>query len=85
MADLAGIPLEVQSCLGLVAEARFADAVPVCLAAADAAPESQEVRDALAKAQREVALVEAEGAAGRALDATEAATKKLFGEAESTD
>jgi hypothetical protein len=72
MSDVAGAASEalgvdplVQDCLGLVADAKFAQAVPVCLQAVEAAPESQAAKDALARAQQQ--------AASEALGATEAA------------
>jgi len=64
-------PPEVQSCLDLVGAAKFREAVPVCLRAVEAAPGNEEVKQALDRAQREVATSEAGEAAGSAKEAAE--------------
>jgi hypothetical protein len=58
---------QVQSCLDLVAEAKFSEAVPVCTAALRSHPGNAEVKKALAEAQAGVAkLADAKGAAAAA-------------------
>jgi len=66
-----GTPPEVQGCLDLVGDAKFREAVPVCLRAVEAAPGNEEVQQALDRAQREVAQSEAGEAAGSAKEAVE--------------
>jgi len=67
---------EVQSCLDLVGQARFREAVPVCLRAVEAAPGNAEVKQALDRAQREVATSEAGQAAESAKEAAESEAGK---------
>jgi hypothetical protein len=74
-APSAALAPESQRCLDLVAEARFQEAVPVCLTAASADPGNQQVRQALERARGEAAkLADVQGAAeGAAAGAVEAA------------
>ena len=58
--------LEAQSCLDLVASARFAEAVPVCTAALRSNPDNYEVKAAFEKAQAEVVKTAAAGQAAEA-------------------
>lgn len=57
---------ESQSCLSLVAEAKFQDALPVCMAALRLDPANTEVQNALATAKKETANAAAAGAAADA-------------------
>jgi hypothetical protein len=57
---------QAQSCLDLVASAKFVEAVPVCMAALEANPANEAVKSALAKAQTEAAKTAAAGAAADA-------------------
>jgi hypothetical protein len=63
---------QVASCLDLIRQAMFQEALPVCLAALEIDPDNQEVQDAVAKAQAETAkmagMAEAEGAAAAQAD-----------------
>jgi hypothetical protein len=70
---------EVQSCLDLIRESEFQQALPVCVAALDIDPDNQQVKDAVAIAGTETAkLVAAEQAGGAAAEGTaEEATSKL--------
>jgi hypothetical protein len=66
---------DVESCLDLVSQAKFSEAVTVCARAATLDPDNQEVRDALATARREAAAMAASAAktAGEAAQGAEAA------------
>lgn len=70
---------QAESCLQLVGDAKFQQAVPVCMAALRADPSNQQVKDALGRAQAETAkLADAQGAAEAAAgSASEDATSKL--------
>ncbi len=60
------VAAEISSCLNLVKDRDFEEALPVCLEAAASAPENTKVQAALARAQ---AKTQASGAAANALDA----------------
>jgi len=67
---------DVASCLQLVSEAKFADALPVCLAALKKHPDNDQVKGAVEKAQAEVgdaAAAATDAAEGAQEDATEEA------------
>ena len=73
---------QVASCLDLVRQTKFQEALPVCLAAAAIDPDNQEVQDAVAMAQAETAkmagMAEAEGdAAAQADEAAKGLAGKL--------
>ena len=73
---------QVASCLDLVRQTKFQEALPVCLAAAAIDPDNQQVQDAVAKAQAETAkmagMAEAEGdAAAQADEAAKGLAGKL--------
>jgi hypothetical protein len=57
---------KVQSCLDLVSQSQFQQALPVCLAALNVDPDNQQVQDAVAKARTEAAKLAAAEAAGSA-------------------
>jgi hypothetical protein len=62
---------KVQSCLDLVRQAEYQQALPVCLAALKIDPDNQQVRDAVDQARAEAAkLAAAEAVGGAAEDAT---------------
>ena len=61
--------------LDLVRQAKYQQALPVCLAALEIDPDNQQVRDALDQARAETAKLAAAEAAGG--DAAEEATSKL--------
>jgi hypothetical protein len=67
----AAAPAEIQSCLELVQEGRFSDAVPVCLRAVEQNPESAEAKAALEEAQQQAAGASAEEAGSEALGEAE--------------
>ena len=56
----------VQSCLDLISQSQFQQALPVCLAALNVDPDNQQVQDAVAKARTEAAKLAAAEAAGSA-------------------
>ena len=56
----------VQSCLDLIRQTKFQEALPVCLAALDVDPSNQQVRAAVDQARTETAKVAAAEAAGQA-------------------
>ena len=56
----------VQSCLDLVRQTKFQEALPVCLAALDVDPDNQQVSDAVDQARTETAKVAAAEAVGQA-------------------
>jgi hypothetical protein len=67
---------KVQSCLGLVRDAKYQQATPMCLAALDVDPDNQQVKDALAQARSESAkLADAQGAAEAAAGSAAGASK----------
>ena len=65
---------DVKSCLQLVSEAKFNDALPVCLEALKKHPANDEVKAAVAKAQAEVG-----DAAAAATDAAQGAQEEAVG------
>ncbi len=69
---------DVASCLQLVSQAKFADALPVCLAALKKHPDNDEVKGAAKKAQAEVGDAAA-AATDAAQDAQEDAEEKAQG------
>jgi hypothetical protein len=74
---------EVKSCLDLIRQSEFQQALPVCVAALDIDPDNQQVKDAVALAGTESAKsLAAEKAAGAVAGGTaEEATSKLGGAA----
>ncbi len=69
----------VTSCLGLVKQSRWAEAVPPCTEAVRNAPGNQEVSAALARAKREAAAEATARAAGAMQDATDTASEASEG------
>ncbi len=69
----------VQGCLDLVRQAKFQDALPVCLAALKGNPGNQQLEDAVAQARAETAKLAAAQAASQAAGegAAEGAASKL--------
>jgi hypothetical protein len=65
-ADAAAVAPVVKECVGLVKAAQFGDALPVCLKAVQAHPESAEAQAALDQAQEEAAKAQALDAAAQA-------------------
>lgn len=65
---------QAATCMDLVSQMKFQEAVPACLAAADADPANQQVQDALSQAQAETAKLTATGAAASAEADADAAT-----------
>jgi len=57
---------KVQSCLDLISQSQFQQALPVCLAALNVDPDNQQVQDAVAQARTEAAKLAAAEAAGSA-------------------
>ena len=71
---------QVASCLDLVGQMKFQEALPACLAAAAIDPDNQQVQDAVAKARAETAKMAAgEAAAGDAAAQADEAAKGLAG------
>jgi len=74
---------QVASCLDLVGQMKFQEALPACLAAAAIDPDNPEVQDAVAMAQVETAemagMAEAEAAADEAAAQADEAAKGLAG------
>ena len=70
---------KVQSCLDLIRQAEFQQALVVCLAALEIDPDNQQVQDAVATARAEAAkMAAAEAAGGAAAEgAADEATSKL--------
>jgi hypothetical protein len=70
---------KVESCLDLIRQAKFQQALPVCLAALAIDPDNQQVRDAVDQARAETAkLAAAEAAGGAAVEgAADEASSKL--------
>lgn len=76
------VPSEVTSCLSLVKQGEFKQAVDACLAALDADPDNSDVKAALSQAREQVAKLATADAAGMAGEAaTEAATDAATGAA----
>lgn len=75
----AAVDPQAESCLQLVGDAKFQQAVPVCVAALQADPSNQQVEDALGRAKAETAkLADAQGAAEAAAgSASDDAASKL--------
>jgi hypothetical protein len=69
---------DVQNCLQLVSQAKFNDALPVCLDALKKHPANEQVKEAVESAKAGVADAAAT-AAGAAEDAQEAAGEKVQG------
>jgi hypothetical protein len=67
---------DVKSCLALVSEAKFAEALPVCLEALEKHPANEEVKAAVAKAQAEVGG-EVDATVGKTAGAMEEAAGSL--------
>ena len=65
-APAATVDPKVQSCLDLISQSQFQQALPVCLAALAIDPDNQQVQDAVAQAQAETAKLAAAEAAGEA-------------------
>ena len=78
-APAATVDPKVQSCLDLIGQSQFQQALPVCLAALNVDPNNQQVQDAVSKARTETAKLAAAEAAGSAAaeGAAEEATSKL--------
>jgi len=83
-ADVPAVPAvtvdpKVQSCLDLIRQAEFQQALVVCLAALEIDPDNQQVQDAVATARAEAAkMAAAEAAGGAAAEgAADEATSKL--------
>ena len=75
---------QVASCLDLVQQRKFQEALPACLAAAAIDPDNPEVQDAVATARAETVKMagmgeSAEGAAGEAAAQADEAAKGLAG------
>ncbi len=70
---------KVQSCLDLIGQSQFQQALPVCLAALNIDPDNQQVQDAVAQARTETAKLAAAETAGAAAGegAAEEAASKL--------
>jgi hypothetical protein len=66
----------VQSCLDLVREQKYAQAVPACTRAAKADPDNPEVASALQSAREQAASAQMPEATGAAREAGEAALEK---------
>jgi len=69
---------DVENCLQLVSQARFNDALPVCLDALKKHPANEQVKEAVASAKAAVAEAAA-AATDAAQDAQEAAGEKVQG------
>ncbi len=78
-AEEAAVAPEVQSCLDLIRQSEFQQALPVCVAALEIDPDNQQVREAVALAGPETTKrVAAERAGGAVAEgAAEEATSKL--------
>lgn len=77
---------QVQSCLDLVRDGQYQQAVPVCLAALKIDPNNQQVKSALARAQTQTASAAdaqdaATAAAGAAADSAQGDASAKLGEA----
>jgi hypothetical protein len=73
---------KVQSCLDLIGDAKYKEALPVCLAALEVDPGNQQVQDAVNKARSETAkLAAAEAASEAAGDAAAEEAGSKLGEA----
>ena len=70
---------DVKGCLQLVSEAKFDDALPICLSALKTHPDNDELKTAAEKAQAAVADSTAAAATDAAQDAQEAAGEKAQG------
>ena len=70
---------DVKGCLQLVSEAKFDDALPICLSALKTHPDNDELKAAAEKAQAGVAESTAAAATDAAQDAKEAAGEKAQG------
>lgn len=85
MGKASQVPSEVTSCLSLVKEAKYKEAIQACLAAADVDPDNNDVSAALEKARNEQAKVmaadAAAGAAGQAQGAAAGAASEATGSA----
>lgn len=76
---------EVASCLDLIGQAKFQEALPVCLAALEIDPDNEAVQNAVAKARTETAKLAGSGeaaatageAAGQAGETAKGLTEKL--------
>lgn len=70
---------KVQSCLDLVSQAKFQEALPVCAQALSIDPNNQQVQQAMSRAREESAKLSAAKAAGAAAaeGAAQGATSKL--------
>jgi hypothetical protein len=77
------VNLEATTCVGLVTEAKFQAALPVCMAALNVDPNNEAVQTALATAKAESATAAASGAAdaavGTATDAANSGVNDLTG------
>ncbi len=78
-AEEAAVAPEVQSCLDLIRQSEFQQALPVCVAALEIDPDNQQVQDAVSQARVETAKLAAAQAAGEATaeGAAEEATSQL--------
>jgi len=81
-AEAAGVAPVVKECVDLVGAAQFGDALPVCLKAVQAHPESAEAQAALDQAQEEAAKAQALDAAAQAEDAAAGAGEEAAAEAD---
>jgi predicted Zn-dependent protease len=81
--EAAEVAPEVASCLDLIGQAKFQEALPVCLAALKIDPDNEAVQDAVAQARTETAKMagsgEAAASAGEAAGQAEEAAKGLTG------
>ena len=73
-AEALGVDPAVQSCLDLVAEMKYGDAIPVCTGAVQQFPESMDAKAALEKAQQGASGAAQQAASEAASDAAEAAS-----------
>jgi hypothetical protein len=70
---------QAESCLSLVSQAKFQEALPVCMAALRIDPDNEAVQTALATAKAESATAAADAAVGSATDEAGSAVKGLTG------
>jgi hypothetical protein len=70
---------QVANCLDLIQQAKYQEALPVCLAALAIDPDNQQVQDAVAKARAEAAKL---AGAGEAAEAAEGAADEAAAQAD---